>query len=276
MTSSHDTTQPDKAGYTDQVIELEEKRLEQVTDINDYNMIHERHRIFPAIFEDRNHKKLLDIAAGVGVAAARIKNSYTRDIICNDITPKCLSILRNLGLKTVSFNIDTESAPFPVENEAYDAIICLSTIEHVYNIDHFVSEIRRMLTPGGYLYLSAPNYNGLGYLLYLLRTGKTFHDPLNKRDKYEFYAHLRYFTYQTLIEYIGSFGFAAEAVYLGLPQESTKFLRIKEESKFKAFIIHNGIKFLYTFFSPRWCTEPVICFKKSENADKLKPRKVVL
>ena len=259
-----------------QAIELEEERLENVTGIENYNMVHERHRIFPAVFEDRRHKLILDIASGVGVAAQRIHNFYDGEIVCNDISPKCLSILSNLGLKTVSFNIDSDFQTFPVKNDEYDAVICLSTIEHIYYLDHFMSELKRIIKPFGSLYISAPNYNGLGYLLQLLRTGKTFHNPLSEQDKYEFYAHLRYFTYQTLLEFVTAFGFKAEAVYLGLPDGSTKFLRLKENSPVKAFIIRQGMKILYKYFSPRWCTEPVICFKKCEDTKLVKPRKVVL
>ena len=42
-------------------IQLEEKRLEDVQDIDDYNMIHERHRVFPQLFENRDHKRIIDI-----------------------------------------------------------------------------------------------------------------------------------------------------------------------------------------------------------------------
>lgn len=277
MISEQDTYQVNNSDPTARAIELEEERLEKVTGIDDYNMIHERHRIFPDLFENRNHKKILDISAGVGIVADRIKSMYDAEIICNDISPKCLSILNNLGLETLSFNLDSEAEPFPLNDEEFDAIITLSTIEHLYNIDHFISEIRRALKPDGYLYISAPNYNGLGYLLQLLRTGKTFHNPLNEHDKYEFYAHLRYFTYQTMLDYVSRFGFTPEAVYIGVPEGSTKYLKLKENSKLKAFIFRTGMKSIYKFFSPRWASEPVLCFKKTTDpVNSLKPRKVIL
>ena len=42
-------------------IGLEEERLKHISDIEDFDMFHERHRIFPAIFENRNHKKIIDV-----------------------------------------------------------------------------------------------------------------------------------------------------------------------------------------------------------------------
>ena len=42
---------------------LEEERLKHISGMNDFDMFHERHRIFPALFDDRNHKRVVDVAA---------------------------------------------------------------------------------------------------------------------------------------------------------------------------------------------------------------------
>lgn len=274
--SSTSTTNQGANGIS-KAVELEEERLKDIAKLDEYDMIHERHRIFPEIFENRNHKKILDLSAGVGVVGNRINKNYDADLLCNDISPKCQKILKSLNLKVTSFDIDDEAKPFEVEDGEFNAIISLSTIEHLYNIDHFLEEVKRCLKTDGYLYLSAPNYNGLGYLLPLILTGKTFHDPLKAKERYEFYGHLRYFTYVSMLDYVSSFGFEAEAVYIGKPQEGTKYLNLKAKSKFKAFIIRHSMAALYHLFSPRWATEPVICFKKTDKrkAD-TKPRKVIL
>ena len=74
-------------------VDLEEERLKNINDIDEYDMVHERHRIFPEIFEDRNHRKIIDISAGVGIIGKRIKERYDCELLCNDISPKCLAIL---------------------------------------------------------------------------------------------------------------------------------------------------------------------------------------
>lgn len=263
-------------------IELEEARLEQVQNLDDYCSIHERHRIFPAVFEERNHGKILDIAAGVGVVGKRIRDHYSPagrrvELVCNDICPKCLKVMQGNGLETVSFSIDTPDEDFPFADETLDAVIALATIEHVINVDHFVREIWRLLKDDGCFYVSAPNYAGLTYLLPFLWSGRTFHNPMSPADRYEFYAHVRYFTYRTLHEFVSSFGFDLEAVYIGVPKEGSRYQALCKRSRLKGLAFSTFMKLVSTCCSPRWASEPVLCFRKRQNGERtVRPRKVVL
>jgi len=242
---------------------LEEGRLHDVTSMEDYQSLHERHRVFPRVFENRNHRRILDISAGVGVVGRNIRNaSYPAELICNDVSPTCLKIMQEAGLKTVSFDLDSPDARYPFPDSDFDAVISLATIEHLINIEHFLTEIRRILNDNGFLYLSAPNYSGLTYLLPFLATGKTFHDPMDETARYEFFAHVRYFTFRTLAELVGSMGYSLDTVYLPVPQESSKYNALKSRSKWEAFVFRCAMTSIYKLFSPRWAAEPVLCFRK--------------
>ena len=255
-------------------IQVEETRLEKVTAIEDYPDFHERHRVFPAVFENRNHKRILDVAAGVGCAAKRIHDNYPAELTCNDITPKCLSILNNIGLNTVSFDLDNEE-PFPFPDGHFDAIVALATIEHMIHIDHFVSEIHRMLSEGGYLYMTTPNYAALAYFPRFVLKGETFHNPLSEssRQRYEFYAHVRYLTYQSMIDYVNSFGVVPDTVYLPLPEASTRFRALPKP---KALAFRFAMNAMYHLLSPRWASEPIVCFRKVASGKNGHLRKVIL
>lgn len=257
-------------------IPLEEERLRNVSNIEDYHSLHERHRIFPGVFKGKNHQKVLDIAAGVGVVGKRIQDGCDADVLCNDICPKCLAVMEKAGLKTTSFNIDDDSRPYPVENGQFDAVVALATIEHLINLDYFLDEINRILQKDGRLYLSAPNYSGLTYLLPFLVTGKTFHDPVSEEERYEFYAHVRYFTYRSLVDVVHQHGFAIDEVYLPVPESSSRYLSLKQKSKLKAQLARGTMKTLYRLFSPRWAAEPVICFRKGWVAPGDKIKKIIL
>jgi SAM-dependent methyltransferase len=45
---------------------------------------------------------------------------------------------------------------FPFNDGRFDAVLCNQVLEHVFNPDMFVNEIRRVLTPGGRLLLTVP------------------------------------------------------------------------------------------------------------------------
>jgi len=259
-------------------IQLEEIRLQEVRKIQDYPDFHERHRVIPAIFENRNHRLILDVAAGVGCAAQRIHEYYPAELLCNDITPKCLDILSQLGLKTISFDLDNEESPYPFTDGHFDAVLSLATIEHLLHVDHFLAEAYRILSDGGYLYISSPNYASLDFVSKYLFTGKAFHDPLSKssRTRYEFFAHVRYFTYRTLLEYVSSFGFVPDTLYLALPGGSSRYQKMLKKSKFKAYVFRNAVRLMYTVLPPRWASEPILCFRKQVGEKNRSIRKVIL
>ncbi len=254
-------------------INLEEGRL--VNDgVEEKPYLHERHRAFPDVFENRKHDRILDVAAGVGYAAKRIQENYSGKMFCNDLSPTCLKNLRKQNLPATRYSIDNDGIRFPYASNSFNAVIALATIEHVIQVDEFVKEINRILDDEGCFYLSAPNYASMLYLLPVVFTGRTFHNPLNPSMKYEFYAHVRYFTYHTFMEYIPQFGFTPEAVYLPTPKMSSNYLDLKERSKFKAFVFKAGMSTLYRL-SPRWASEPILCFRKTKNKN-IRFRKVLI
>jgi SAM-dependent methyltransferase len=264
-------------------VDLEESRLHGIDDIREYQEdvklgFKERHRVFPAIFENRQHKRILDIAAGVGCAAQRIRDNYPAELVCSDISPTCLRILNKLQIPTISFDIDDNETSFPFADDHFDAVISLVTIEHLIHVDHFVREIHRILCNDGYLYIATPNYAAPEYWVRtLLLSGRTFHNPLGPEStRYEFYGHVRYFTYRTLLEFVSSFGFVPEAVYLALPSGSTRYLAMYSASRIKALTARYAMWLKHRLLSPRWATEPILCFQKKQTRTGRKLRKVVL
>ena len=257
-------------------VQLEEGRLRGIEKLEDYPWFKDRHRVFPAVFEIRQHKRILDTSAGVGCAAQRIRDNYQADVVCNDISPTCLKILRKLELHTVSFDIDDNDLSFPFQNGYFDAVVSLVTIEHLMNPDHFLRESNRILNGEGYLYISTPNYASLNYVLGLVLNGKSFHDPLSESSAYEFYAHVRYYTYRTLLELVSSLGFVLDTVYIALPEGNSDYRALLSHSRPQAFAHRYGRWLMYHVLSPRWTAEPILCFQKTVGKAERKVRKVVL
>jgi len=249
-------------------ISIEDGRLTGLN-LDNYPWYHERHRIFPGIFEKGRYDKVLDVAAGVGVVAKRVQDNYPCFMLCNDISTESLRSLKYNELNAVSFDLDDPDTNFPFSNGTFDAVISLATVEHIINLDNHMNEIRRILKDDGHFYLSAPNYSGIHFVLPFLFNGKTFHDPMKGGiHKYEFYAHVRYFTYKTLIEFAQSFGFKAEKVFLPLPEGSSRFKSLQKKSKVMAMGLRAMMYLFYKLMPPRWAFHPVIRFSKNNSSTK--------
>jgi hypothetical protein len=132
------------------------------------------------------------------------------------------------------------------------------------------------LAKDGYLYISTPNYAGMAHLSRYLLKGESFHNPLKEESRYEFYAHVRYFTFKTLLEFVNSFGFTPLEVYLPLPESSSYYRTMQSKSPLKAWAFRSFMRLLYTLGSPRWASEPVICFQKTDKKPSIKYRKILL
>ncbi len=262
-------------------VKIEDGRLEGL-DLENYPWFHERHRIFPKVFEEGKYRRILDIAAGVGVVAKRIQDNYPCFMLCNDISTESIRSLRKSNLNTVSFDLDNAGASFPFVDGAFDAVISLATLEHIINLDNHMNELRRILAPDGHLYLSAPNYTSIHFVVPFLLNGRSFHNPMNGGlDKYEFYAHVRYFTYRTLLEFTESFGFRADKVFLPLPEGSSRYRSLKRKAPLLALTAKSAVYLFYKLVPPRWAFHPVIRFTKTDMAastprKRKKPEVVIL
>lgn len=243
-------------------LKLEAGRMEQLT-IENYPWFHERHRAFPEVFEGRKHRKIIDLAAGIGIVAKRITEEYDCEMTVNEIDGSCLEQLRRLDVTCKSFDLDTGKR-LPLKDGSYDAVLSLVTLEHVIHTENLIEEMYRILTEDGRLYVSVPNYASILHMITLLR-GRSFHDPLDPVDRYEFYAHVRYFTYRTLIDLFRSFDLFADTTYVTLPREGARYLRLKERSPLKAFLFRQSARVAYSV-SPRFHPGPIVCFSKQERA----------
>jgi len=57
---------------------------------------------------------------------------------------------------------DLEKDAFPFAAESTDIVICLALIEHLSDPGHFLTEIKRILKPGGLVWISTPDIKACG------------------------------------------------------------------------------------------------------------------
>ena len=101
--------------------------------------------------------KILDVGSGDGKLLDKIAKSTkinTKKFFCVEHDKIYIKKLENYGFSVKSFDLNTK---FPYKNNSFDYVIANQIIEHLYFTDHFISEIRRILKPGGLIILSTTN-----------------------------------------------------------------------------------------------------------------------
>lgn len=91
-------------------------------------------------------------------------------------------------------------APLPFEDSSFDLVLCADVLEHVRDVQLFLSEARRVLRPGGRLAVTTPAHGRLTGVDVLVRGFERRFPPLS--------PHLRFLTRRSLGRLLGDMGFA--------------------------------------------------------------------
>lgn len=100
-------------------------------------------------------KKVLDLACGAGYGSA-ILADVAESVIGADIDNGALQYaLRSYRKRNLSFVMaDAEKTAF--ETGQFDTVVSFETIEHLGNIEAYLSEVKRILSPQGHFVVSTP------------------------------------------------------------------------------------------------------------------------
>ncbi len=99
-------------------------------------------------------KKILDVGCANGAILKPLLGEG-RELHGVDISQFLIDKANANGIKAVLHNL--EIAPLPYPDKSFDAVFCGETIEHQVDTDWLLSEINRVLKPGGFLVLTFPN-----------------------------------------------------------------------------------------------------------------------
>ena len=109
-----------------------------------------RHRKDPFFVKYLMGKRVLDIGSGRGEFLARESGNFVGD----DVDPLLVSQCQQRGLSAYCMN--AFELDFP--DESFDAVHASQLIEHFSHVDasRFLSEVSRVIRPGGWVYLTTP------------------------------------------------------------------------------------------------------------------------
>lgn len=148
--------------------------------------------------------RVLDLGCGEGHFADVLVRADAGVVACDVAEEPLRRALTNhpdLDLRLVE-----PGGPLPFEDASFDIVWAGETIEHVLDISHWLSEVRRVLPSGGVVLLSTPDH-GLFSRLRLAISERAFAAHFDPRSD-----HLRFFVPRTLVGLLSDFGFQEIAV----------------------------------------------------------------
>lgn len=135
---------------------------------SEYAQLEDRHRKVLDILSMYKFNRLLDIGCGDGGFTALMARACgAEEVYGVDISERAVELAKARGIKCYRVDVDSEKLPF--DDDFFDVVTALEVIEHLFDPDHFLDEVRRVLKPGGLFILSTPNlasiYNRIALLL---------------------------------------------------------------------------------------------------------------
>jgi methionine biosynthesis protein MetW len=154
-------------------------------------------------------ERLLDIGCGDGAFTVLLKDALkAKEVAGIEIAPEAIAALGKKGIK--AYQLDIDQQPFPFHDASFDIIYCGEIIEHIFNTDHLLEEVHRVLKQDGTAIFTTPNMAGWPSRLALLLGYQPFptavspqHEGagklLAKGDEGQ-WGHIRVFTTRALVE----------------------------------------------------------------------------
>ncbi len=163
-------------------------------------------KFFPSFFKSG---KILELGAGNGNVAKTLLQTEldVTEYTLGDISlPRVKGVKKNLNDPRVAvLEIDAENIP-KSEIGKYDAVIMVALIEHLIDPLQAMKEIKKLLKPGGFVYIDTPNIAKYTRRIKLLLG--LFPSTASKNEGLTTYAghpvdlydegHIHYFTYRSL------------------------------------------------------------------------------
>ena len=164
-------------------------------------------------------RRMLDVGFGNGLVLQQLKGRYAERVGVDIALNAHAMGLREEGIRVLKADV---ARGLPFRAGYFDLVLSLDVIEHVFDPQVFLTELRRVLRPGGRLVVSTPNVR---YLRQLWRIAVKGQGPQTSGEDVGWDGgHLHYFTSADLLQLAGEAGFAhtrVEGMMSGLGRGAT-------------------------------------------------------
>jgi SAM-dependent methyltransferase len=139
--------------------------------------------------------RVLDLGSGAGYFTAALAAAGARPVGA-EVAQAAISRAR-AAHPDLDFRLVPIDGPLPFEDNSFELVWSSEVIEHVADTARWLSEVRRVLVPGGRLLLTTPSH---GRLRLALQGVEPFSEPLGD--------HLHLYTRRSVRDLLAAFGFA--------------------------------------------------------------------
>jgi len=175
-----------------------------------------RFREVAKIFGKLDGERFLDVGCGDGAVTVLLKESMgAEEVFGVEIAHEAVIVAREKGVKAYQMDIDKDDLPF--NGGYFDVVYCGEIIEHVFDPDHLLEEVYRVLKPKGSCVISTPNLAGwsnrfallLGYQPYPMVVSPRYESlgKLLTKSPEGQWGHIRVMTLRALKELVRLHGF---------------------------------------------------------------------
>jgi SAM-dependent methyltransferase len=140
-------------------------------------------------------QRALDLGCGDGRLTRELDAAET---VAADVSDVALARAAGCVPAARLVSLDPD-APLPLEDGSFDLVLCAETVEHVRDVQLLLSEVRRVLRPGGRLAVTTPAHGRATALRAAIGGFERAFPPLS--------PHLRFLSRRSLADLLDGVGF---------------------------------------------------------------------
>ncbi|CAN5697138.1 hypothetical protein BH23CHL2_BH23CHL2_02070 [soil metagenome] len=122
---------------------------------NTYDVYNRPDALIAALLRLPRHVTILEVGAGGGFLLAELRDAGFTDLTASDVTASAGQEIQHRVPEADVLLADAARLPF--KSSVFNVVISSDVIEHLPEVDDHLSEVARVLTPGGLYFIKTPN-----------------------------------------------------------------------------------------------------------------------